>query len=182
MTPKLNTIASAVFTPICLMAAIAATSYAQDTSTPSTTSPAPSAAASPSDTQLATPIPYIAPKGAPEPNDISSATSADSETSVFIGGTSIMRVRYASGGYTPAERAHAIQARVNRLLGQGPITPDDVTIQDMGDTDSAVYVKGQLLFTADEMTARYNDTTPHNLAAKWASTMRRVLPSLTRPA
>src|SRR5665213_2166106 len=82
----------------------------------------------------------IAPAGAPQPNDISSATSADSQTSVFVGGTSIMRVRFAAGGYTPHERAVAIQNRVNKLLGQGPITPSDITVQDIGNVDAGVYV------------------------------------------
>jgi hypothetical protein len=124
----------------------------------------------------------IAPASAPEPNDISSATSADSQTSVFVGGTSIMRVRFAAGGYTPHQRAIAIQNRVNKLLGQGPIVPEDITVQGIDNTDAGVYVKGQLLFTADFATAQFNQTSAHELASEWAATMRRVLPELTRPA
>src|SRR5579875_1274153 len=48
------------------------------------------------------------------------AQSADS-SAVFVGGTPIMRVRVASGGYSPAQRASHIQSRVNKFLGQGPI-------------------------------------------------------------
>jgi hypothetical protein len=114
-----------------------------------------------------------------EPNDISSASSKYSATSVFVGGTPIMRVRFAADGYSPEQRAAAIQNRVNKLLGQGPITPDEITVQDIDNVDSAVYVKGQLLFTADSATAQFNQTSPHNLASEWADTMRSVLPSLT---
>jgi len=126
--------------------------------------------------------PYIAPANAPEPNDISSASSSDSQTSVFVGGTSIMRVRFASGGFTAEQRARSIQQRVNKLLGQGPIDPTDITVQLVDPTDAAVYVKGQLLFTADKATANFNSSTPMVLAQSWASTMRRVLPDLTKPA
>jgi hypothetical protein len=129
----------------------------------------------------ATAIPYIAPAGAPEPNDISSASSSYSETSVFVGGTSIMRVRFAAGGFTPEERAAEIQHRVNRLLSHGPIVPTDVTVTDFDSADTGVYVKGHLLFMADAATANYNQTSAHDLAESWASTMRRVLPDLTQP-
>jgi len=126
--------------------------------------------------------PYVAPINAPEPNDISSASSADSHTSVFVGGTSIMRVRFASGGFTAEQRARSIQERVNRMLGQGPIDPSDITVAQVDPTDAAVYVKGQLLFTADKATANFNSSTPIDLAQSWASTMRRLLPDLTKPA
>ena len=124
--------------------------------------------------------PQVNPPGAAQPNDISSASSKHSSNSVFVGGTPIMRVRFASSGYTPEQRAAAIQERVNRLLSDGPIRPGDVTVRDVDPTDSAVYVKGELLFTADGATAHANQTDPHSLAEKWAATMRSVLPSLTR--
>lgn len=99
---------------------------------------------------------------------------------VFVGGTPIMRVRVASGGYSPDQRAAQIQARVNKFLGQGPIRPDDITVQPSGN-EAVVLVKGQLLFTADWATARYNRATPMQLANMWADHMRQVLPSLTQP-
>jgi len=116
-----------------------------------------------------------------EPNDISSASSKFSTTSVFVGGTSIMRVRFAADGYTAEQRASHIQSRVNKLLGQGPIHPADITVSDIDANDSAVYVKGELLFTADQATAQYNTTSAHDLAEEWATTMRQVLPDLTKP-
>ena len=99
---------------------------------------------------------------------------------VFVGGTPIMRVRVASGGYSPAQRASHIQARVNKFLGQGPIHPEDITVQPAGN-EAVVLVKGQLLFTADWATARFNQATPMQLASMWADHMRQVLPGLTQP-
>ncbi len=119
-------------------------------------------------------------QGSPQPNDISSASSKYSSTSVFVGGTPIMRVRFGASGYTPEQRAAAIQDRVNNILSQGAILPADISVQDLDRNDSAVYVKGSLLFTADAATAKYNTTTAHALAVKWANTMRQVLPELTQ--
>lgn len=111
---------------------------------------------------------------------IKPAAAAPSSNAVFVGGTPIMRVRVASGGYSPTQRATQIQERVNKFLGQGPISPDDISVQQSGN-EAVVQVKGQLLFTADWATARFNHTTPMALATIWADHMRRVLPSLTQP-
>lgn len=97
---------------------------------------------------------------------------------VFIGGTPIMRVRVAAAGYSPERRATAIQERLNRILAHGPILPEDITVSPLGN-EAVVRVKGQLLFTADMATARYNGASPMNLANQWAAHMRAVLPGLT---
>ena len=105
---------------------------------------------------------------------------AESENEVYVGGTPIMRVRVASGGMSTAERATQIQARVNKFLGMGPIRPGDIVARRYGG-EAVVLVKGQTLFTADWATARYNRTTPMQLAQIWAERMRGVLPGLTQP-
>jgi len=99
---------------------------------------------------------------------------------VLVGGTPIMRVRVASGGFSPEQRAEQIQERVNKFLGQGPIRATDITVQPAGN-EAVVQVKGQLLFTADWATARFNHSTPVQLANMWAAHMRDVLPGLTQP-
>jgi hypothetical protein len=91
-----------------------------------------------------------------------------------------MRVRVAGGGYTPAQRAQQIQERVNTLLGKGTIQPDDITVPPRRG-EAVVLVKGQLLLTADNATARFNQMTPRQLAEHWAARMRAVLPTLTQP-
>lgn len=105
--------------------------------------------------------------------------SATSST-VFVGGTEVMRVRVATGGMSTSQRAALIQERVNKFLGQGPIRPADISVAPRGN-EAVVLVKGQLLFTADWATARFNRTTPMLLANGWAERMRAVLPSLTQP-
>jgi len=107
-------------------------------------------------------------------------TAPDTSATVFVGGTELMRVRVASGGYTPAQRARQIQERVNTLLGKGVIRPDDVTVAPRRG-EAVVLVKGQLLLTADNATARFNQMTPRQLADHWAARMRAVLPTLTQP-
>ena len=103
-----------------------------------------------------------------------------SDTAVFVGGTPIMRVRVGAAGYSPAQRAQQVQQRLNQILGQGPINSTDVQVQPLGN-EAVVRVKGQLLFTADWATARFNHTTPTLLANGWAAHMRQVLPGLTGP-
>ncbi|MEO7717437.1 MAG: hypothetical protein ABIY70_14650 [Capsulimonas sp.] len=108
-----------------------------------------------------------------------SAQSA-STNAVVVGGTPIMRVRTAAGGMTPEQRADQIQLRVNKVLGQGPIMASDITVEPSGG-EAVVNVKGQLLLTADRATARFNQSTPMELAQSWANNMRNILPSLTQP-
>ncbi len=58
------------------------------------------------------------------------AQAAPTSNAVFIGGTPIMRVPVA--GYTPAQRAAAIQERLNRILASGPIHTSDITVSLVG--------------------------------------------------
>jgi hypothetical protein len=99
---------------------------------------------------------------------------------VFVGGTPIMRVRVPAGGFSPEQRAAAIQERVNEALSHGPIHASDITVEPSGN-EAVVLVKGHLLFTADWATARFNEATPMDLANQWADHMRMVLPNLTAP-
>lgn len=107
------------------------------------------------------------------------AQSPSNATAVFVGGTPIMRVRVASAGFTPEQRASAIQERLNEILAHGPIHPSDIVAGPLG-SEAVVRVKGQLLFTADSATAKFNQATPMALASQWAQNMRAVLPGLTQ--
>jgi hypothetical protein len=117
---------------------------------------------------------------APSVGGAARQTAPDTSATVFVGGTELMRVRVAGGGYTPAQRAQQIQERVNTLLGKGTIQPDDITVPPRRG-EAVVLVKGQLLLTADNATARFNQMTPRQLAEHWAARMRAVLPTLTQP-
>ena len=106
------------------------------------------------------------------------AQAPSDANAVFVGGTSIMRVTAASGGYSPQQRATAIQERLNRILALAPLHPSDVTVtKDMPPT---VRVKGHLFFTADQASAQADHVTPVALANQVASRLRTVLPSLTK--
>lgn len=106
------------------------------------------------------------------------ANAAPNSNAVFIGGTPIMRVRVPVAGYTAEQRASAIQERLNHILAQGPIHASDITVSPLGN-EAVVKVKGQLLFTADHATARFNQATPMQLANQWADHLKAVLPGLT---
>lgn len=103
----------------------------------------------------------------------------DTANLVFVGGTPIYRVRVAGGGLSIAQRAEKIQDRVNTVLGIGPIRPSDITVGPVGD-EEAVYVKGKLILTADLATAKYNHSSPGQLANIWAQNLRNILPGLTQ--
>lgn len=106
------------------------------------------------------------------------AQAPSNANAVFVGGTPIMRVRVASAGYTPEQRAAAIQQRLNEILAHGPIRPSDITVGSQA-SEAVVLVKGRLLFTADAATAKFNQASPMALANQWAQNMRSVLPDLT---
>ncbi|MDQ2798813.1 MAG: hypothetical protein M3Y13_04115 [Armatimonadota bacterium] len=108
-----------------------------------------------------------------------SANAPSTTNAVFVGGTPIMRVRVGAAGYTPAQRASAIQERLNGILAHGPIRPTDITAEPQG-SEAVVRVQGRLLFTADGATARFNQATPIELANQWADHLRMVLPGLTQ--
>jgi len=110
---------------------------------------------------------------------VASAQAPSNSNAVFVGGTPVMRVRVAVAGYTPEQRAAAIQERLNEILAHGPIHPADVTVGTQG-AEAVVRIKGRLLFTADGATARFNQATPLELAKQWAQNMRSLLPGITQ--
>ncbi len=110
--------------------------------------------------------------------DIPAVDETSTATAVIVGGTPIMRFRNSAGGFTAEQRAVETQDRLNAILSTGPIMSSDITTDTVGG-EGVVLVKGQLLFTADSETAYINDSTPMELAEKWADNMRNVLPGLT---
>jgi hypothetical protein len=108
------------------------------------------------------------------PNHISSNSNV-----VFVGGTPILRVYSAVAGYSPHQRASAVQERLNRILALGPIHPSDITVTAQG-MDATVRVKKHLLFTETSADGRYAKTTALVLANQFAGRMRATLPNLTQ--
>ena len=108
-----------------------------------------------------------------------STTTTGNSNAVVVGGTPILRVYVAVAGYSPHQRAAAVQERLNRILALGPIHPSDIVVAPQG-ADAAVRVKGRLLFTETKADGRYAQTTALVLANQFAGRMRATLPDLTQ--
>ncbi len=106
-------------------------------------------------------------------------SNTSSSNAVFVGGTPILRVYVSVAGYSPHQRASAVQERLNQVLALGPIHPSDITVSAQG-IDAAVRVKGHLLFTETSTDGRYAKTTALLLANQFAGRMRATLPDLTQ--
>ena len=94
---------------------------------------------------------------------------------VLIGDDVVLRVRFPAGGYTVQERAELIMLRINELLGSKPFNPSDVKVA-VQNKEYVVMVGDNLIITADSATAKYNKSTPQQLAEIWAANLRRVIP------
>lgn len=97
------------------------------------------------------------------------------EGDVELGSYVLFRMRCPSGGQTVADRAAAVQQRVNDLLTSEGINLSTVKVVSMG-KEAAIYVAGNLLVTVDECTARANKTTPIGLAKTWADRFKQIYP------
>lgn len=82
-----------------------------------------------------------------------------------------IRMRFSAGGYTPAERADTIAARLREI---GEYEPADVQTG-IVNGEAAVLIKGQLIATADSGHAAANNTTPINLAMAWRDNFRAAV-------
>ncbi|MDO8587820.1 MAG: hypothetical protein Q7T82_12370 [Armatimonadota bacterium] len=105
------------------------------------------------------------------------STAFASDGDVTLAGRVVLRIRYPAAGYTIAERADAVQIRLNEVLGMGPIQPEDVKIKRVN-KETAIVVKDQLIITVDWTTARANKTTPEKLGQIWAANLRSALPEV----
>ena len=94
---------------------------------------------------------------------------------VLIGDDVVLRVRFPAGGYTVQERAELIMLRINELLGSKPFNPSDVKVA-VQNKEYVVMVGDNLIITADSATAKFNKSTPQQLAEMWAANLRRVIP------
>ena len=94
---------------------------------------------------------------------------------VLIGDDVVLRVRFPAGGYTVEQRAELIMLRINELLGSQPFDPSDVKVG-VVNKECVVLIGGNVIITADSATAKYNKSTPQQLAEIWAANLRRVIP------
>ncbi|MHB0998794.1 MAG: hypothetical protein ACYC27_06055 [Armatimonadota bacterium] len=94
---------------------------------------------------------------------------------VIIGQQLVLRIRYPAGGMTIQQRADAVTVRINNLLGSRPFDPSQVTVG-VRNKEYVVLIGNTVIITADADTARFNSTTPEQLANIWAANLRRVIP------
>lgn len=100
---------------------------------------------------------------------------------VLVGQDVVLRIRYPAGGYTVEQRADAVMQRINNLLGARPFSPSDVTVAHRNG-EWVVLIGNELIITADSATAKYNHTTPQQLAEIWANNLRVAIPKAKNPS
>jgi hypothetical protein len=106
---------------------------------------------------------------------ISASPLLAAEGDISLAGQVLLRIRYPAAGYTVAQRADAVQSRLNDTLTIPGVNAGDVAVKMVG-KEAAIYVRNQLIITADSTTAKFNKTTPEKLAATWAANLRKALP------
>jgi hypothetical protein len=94
---------------------------------------------------------------------------------VIIGDEVVLRIRFPAGGYTVEQRADAVTQRINNVLGSRPFSPEDVRVAQQNG-EWVVMIGNELIITADGDTAKYNHSTPEELANTWAANLRRAIP------
>ncbi|MBI3946412.1 MAG: hypothetical protein HY321_10875 [Armatimonadetes bacterium] len=92
------------------------------------------------------------------------------EGEVLVGSNVILRIRAAAGGLTPTQRAQTIARRLQDVLRQEGLTPQDVRVARV-DGEYAVMVRDDLVITADAYQAALNRTTPRRLATTWRNNL-----------
>lgn len=94
---------------------------------------------------------------------------------VLIGDEVVVRIRFPAGGMTVEQRADAVTYRINDLLGSQPFSQSDVKVG-VVNKEYVVTIGGKVIITADADTAKFNKSTPQQLAEMWAANLRRVIP------
>lgn len=100
---------------------------------------------------------------------------------VLVGQDVVLRIRFAAGGYTVQERAESVMLRINELLGAQPFDPNDVKVVQKN-KEWVVTIGNALIITADSATAKYNGSTPQQLATMWAKNLRIAIPKAKNPS
>ncbi|MCC6446866.1 MAG: hypothetical protein IT210_25870 [Armatimonadetes bacterium] len=101
------------------------------------------------------------------------AKAADGDVS--LGGEVILRIRFPSGGLTVQQRADKVTERLVNIIGDPTITAQDIYAKKVG-LQYALFVRKQLIVTADLQAASANGTTSEKLAMNWLKTLKRVVP------
>lgn len=104
--------------------------------------------------------------------------AASGEGDVSVGGEHILTVRFPAAGMSIKQRADAITERLNTILSDPNLKPEDIVAVSLPNGEAKIMVKDKLLVTVDKQTARFNTTTPLALAQSWTTHLRKVLPEV----
>lgn len=96
---------------------------------------------------------------------------------VAVGGVSILTIRFPAAGMSVRRRADAITERLRVILADPTLKPSDIVAVPDGN-EAKIMVKNRLLVTVEPETARYNTSTPLELAQMWVEHLRKVLPEV----
>ena len=77
------------------------------------------------------------------------------EGEVLVGDTVVMRIRAAAGGFTATQRAERVSNRLQQVLNERQIRPEDLRVARVNG-DYVVMVNNDLLITADTYHAALN--------------------------
>jgi hypothetical protein len=92
---------------------------------------------------------------------------------IKVGPTVVMRL-VDDGVSNPVTRAEIIQQRIDALLKQGNLAPDDVKVR-KNQAGFGVYWGQELIITVDFHQAKANRSKPEELAEVWAGNLRKAI-------
>ena len=101
--------------------------------------------------------------------------TADGSTAVVVNSQLVMRMRVASGGYSPQERWAIVTNRIIRATHEF-----ENVHWDMVNGEPAIYIHNRLIVTVTPADASANGCSSNTLAAIWTDNLRHAVDSMHR--
>src|SRR5690348_14670902 len=90
---------------------------------------------------------------------------ADNSNKVVIGSDCVVQFRTSSGGFTPEQRADAVQTRLNNILSDTTWTPADIHVNYVH-SDASIMVGSHLFVTITAADAKASASTVRDVASR----------------
>lgn len=97
---------------------------------------------------------------------------------VAVGGVLLFRIHAGANGMSPKERADAVDTRLQDILAEPVIKPDDVHIVGTDKNSAKILVKDRLLVTVTKADGNFNKVTAQKQAQMWLESLRKALPKV----
>jgi|GEM_PF-7102144 len=98
---------------------------------------------------------------------------------VVVNNRILMTISAGGGAYSREERATVIRRRLGEILMLSDLLPEEITVsQVVPEGTASILVRGRLLIGVDNRLAKAFRTTPMELAERWTTTLREVLPTI----